>query len=78
MTDWDGDERRPARVVVHHVVNPEGGIPFRRVTIMGQEAGKAYGVADVVAFIRRAGLDDVDVDDPGLIDWEGGGPTVWE
>lgn len=78
MTDLDGEEQRGTRVVVHHVVNPEGGIPFRRVTILGQEAGKAYGLADVIEFIRRAGLDDANVDDPNLIDWQGGGPKVWE
>ncbi|MEY9844962.1 hypothetical protein [Streptacidiphilus sp. MAP5-3] len=75
MSDLDGEERRGGRVVVHHVVNPEAGLPFRRVTIFGQPVGKAYGLQDVIELIRRVGLD---VEDPDLVDWEGGDSQTWE
>ncbi|MFJ5532481.1 hypothetical protein [Streptomyces sp. NPDC093261] len=60
------------------VVHPpsQGG---RRVTVRGQDVGRALRPADVVEFLRRAGMnpDDVDLDDAGLIEWRGGGPEVW-
>ncbi len=61
-------------VVVHPV---EGGA--RRVTVQGEVVGQAYGLADVEEFLRRTGLDpdDVALDDPALIEWQGGGPDVW-
>ncbi|GCD39172.1 hypothetical protein OEIGOIKO_07001 [Streptomyces chrestomyceticus JCM 4735] len=36
-------------------------------------------MADLLEFLRRGGLDpdDVDLDDPSLIEWRGGGPGVW-
>lgn len=66
-------ERPP---VVVHPPSPSGG---RRVTIRGQIAGLAYGVPDLLEFLRRAGLDpdEVRLDDAGLIEWRGGGPDVW-
>jgi hypothetical protein len=41
--------------------------------------GVAYGPADVLEFLRRAGLDPdvVRLDDPLLLEWHGGGPEVW-
>ncbi|UUU44393.1 hypothetical protein OHA89_00935 [Streptomyces sp. NBC_01546] len=41
--------------------------------------GRALGTADLLEFLRRAGLDPdvVRLDDPLLIEWRGGGPAVW-
>ncbi|MFG2225359.1 hypothetical protein [Streptomyces sp. NPDC048644] len=66
-------ERPP---VVVHPLSPTGG---RRVTIRGAIVGLAYGVPDLLEFLRRAGLDPdtVRLDDPALIEWRGGGPDVW-
>ncbi|WP_329321694.1 hypothetical protein [Streptomyces sp. NBC_01262] len=66
------DDRVP--VVVHELA--DGG---RRVTINGEPVGRATSIADLVEFLRRAGLDEADVilDDPTLIEWRGGGPDVW-
>jgi hypothetical protein len=47
----------------------------RRVRIDGAIAGRAYAMRDVVEFLRRAGLPDVD--DWPAIDWRGGGPKEW-
>ncbi|MGW1836995.1 hypothetical protein [Streptomyces sp. NPDC002067] len=63
------------RIVVHPP-SPTGG---RRVHVDGEILGLAYDVRDVKEFLRRAGLDpdDIDLDDTTLIEWRGGGPTVW-
>ncbi|MGW2511287.1 hypothetical protein ACWC0A_18010 [Streptomyces scopuliridis] len=63
--------------VVVHPPSPTGG---RRVTIRGVIAGLASGPPDLLEFLRRAGLDPdaVDLADPVLIEWRGGGPDVWE
>lgn len=49
----------------------------RRVVIRGQDVGRALRRADVEEFVRRAGLDDPDIDDPQLVEWRGGGSEVW-
>ncbi|WP_431781685.1 hypothetical protein [Streptomyces chumphonensis] len=56
--------------------SPSGG---RRVRVGGQILGIAYTTADLLEFLRRAGLDEDEValDDPGLIEWRGGGPDEW-
>ncbi|PJN38969.1 hypothetical protein CG747_20715 [Streptomyces sp. CB02959] len=66
-------ERPP--VVVHPPL-PSGGW---RVTIRGAIVGVAYGPADLLEFLRRAGvdLDTVALDDLALIEWRGPGPDVW-
>ncbi|MFH8405596.1 hypothetical protein ACH4FX_12585 [Streptomyces sp. NPDC018019] len=63
------------RVVVHPP-SPTGG---RRVHADSAILGVAYGVRDLLEFLRRAGLDpdDVNLDDASLIEWHGGGPGVW-
>lgn len=63
--------RRP---VVVGRPSPSGG---RRVRADGEILGLAYGVRDVEEFLRRAGLEDVDVENSDLIEWRGGGPEVW-
>ncbi|MFI2078534.1 hypothetical protein [Streptomyces triculaminicus] len=63
------------RIVVHPP-SPSGG---RRVTVGVEYLGVAYGLADLLEFLMRAGLDpdDVRLDDPHLIEWRGGGPKRW-
>ncbi|MDW6057421.1 hypothetical protein SAZ11_04255 [Streptomyces sp. FXJ1.4098] len=62
--------------VVVHPPGPDGG---RRVTIRGELVGTAYHLLDVVEFLRRSGLPEVDtgIDDPDLIEWRGGGSGMW-
>ncbi|GAA3374685.1 hypothetical protein [Streptomyces racemochromogenes] len=64
--------------IVVHPVSPSGG---RKVTAhaLGVDAdlGRAFMPADVVEFLRRAGLEDVDLSEAGPIEWRGGGPEVW-
>ncbi|MGW1197845.1 hypothetical protein ACWD4B_18695 [Streptomyces sp. NPDC002536] len=66
---------RHPRIVVHPP-SPSGG---RRVTVGAEILGVAYGVVDVLEFLRRSGadLDDVRLDDPEQIEWLGGGPGAW-
>lgn len=63
------------RIVVHPPT-PSGG---RRVTVGAENLGVAYGVVDVIEFLRRAGSDpdEVRLDDPSEIEWLGGGPGAW-
>ncbi|QGV81764.1 hypothetical protein [Streptomyces ficellus] len=65
-----------APVVVHRP-SPGGG---RRVTVRGQIVGLAHNDADLVEFLRRAGLDEADIslDDPHLVEWRGGRAHHWE
>ncbi len=62
-------------MVVHR---PRGG-PGREVSVAGTPAGRAYSLADVVALVRRVGIDL----DPGealatsLIEWRGAGADSW-
>ncbi len=63
--------------VIVHAPGAEG----RRVSIQGVYVGIATRLQDVLEFMRRAGRDDIDVVDllqPGLVEWRGGGPDVWE
>lgn len=48
---------------------------------VGEEIlGRARSAGELLEFLRRAGLDPdaVDLHDPDLIEWRGGGPGVWE
>ncbi|MET7621296.1 hypothetical protein [Streptomyces sp. NPDC005408] len=62
--------------VIVHPLSPDGG---RRVTIRGEAVGSAYTLFDLLEFLRRAELPEVDtaIDDPDLVEWRGGGPEVW-
>jgi hypothetical protein len=63
--------------VVIYPPSPTGG---RRVRVNGEILGLAHSLADVVEFLRRAGLEDFDEYDVArseLIEWRGGGPYVW-
>lgn len=62
--------------IVVYPPDEDGG---RRVRARGAILGRAYSPADLLEFLRRAGLDpdDVNLHDPGLIEWRGGGPDAW-
>ncbi len=64
------------RIVVYPLT--EGG--GRRVRANGEILGRARSRGELLEFLRRAGLDpdDVDLHDPGLFEWRGGGPDIWE
>jgi hypothetical protein len=61
-----------APIVVHRPTAGRG----RRVTIRARVAGFAHSDADLVEFLRRAGLPDAWelLDDPQWVDWQGGRP----
>ncbi len=65
-----------APIVVHP---PRAGHPGRRVEVRGVALGTAYDDADLVEFLRRAGLSDADMslDDPHLVEWRGPGAHAW-
>lgn len=69
-----GDLPTDALIVVHP---PRPGRPGRRVEIRHQYVGTAFGPSDVVEFARRAGLDDLDVDDPEVVSWRGADADTW-
>ena len=60
------------------VIDPPAAGGGRRVRIGHEILGRAYGLADLLEFCRRAGLDP-DVLDPHseLFEWHGGGPDTW-
>ncbi|MFG2196512.1 hypothetical protein [Streptomyces sp. NPDC048639] len=51
----------------------------RRVMIEGEEVGAVVSAAELRGVLSRAGLGDEGtvLDDPGLIEWRGGGPDDW-
>ncbi|MGI5453938.1 hypothetical protein ACQEWB_12335 [Streptomyces sp. CA-249302] len=61
------------------VVLPPESDGGRHVTVDGERMGTAYSLFDVLDFVHRAGLptEDRAVDDPELIEWQGGGPYEW-
>ncbi|MCF3136179.1 MULTISPECIES: hypothetical protein [Streptomyces] len=63
------------RVIVHPP-SPTGG---RRVRVDGEILGLAHNMADLVEFLRRAGLelDAAEAAEAPWIDWRGVGPDRW-
>ncbi|MFD8381602.1 hypothetical protein ACFV2X_24205 [Streptomyces sp. NPDC059679] len=61
------------------VVQPPSRSGGRRVRVDGLVLGTAYGMADLLELLRRAGLDveGIDVRESPLIEWRGGGPDDW-
>ncbi|MER5463946.1 hypothetical protein ABT010_25335 [Streptomyces sp. NPDC002668] len=59
-----------APIVVHRAAGNGG----RRVRIRGQIVGLAHNAADLIEFLRRAGLPDASdvLDDPHWVEWQGG------
>lgn len=51
----------------------------RRVRIDGEDVGVVVNPDELRHLLTRAGLtaEDAPVDDPSLIDWQGGGPDDW-
>jgi hypothetical protein len=69
--------RRESHVTVGPVHDDGSGEPARPVDVGGMPVGNAYSVADVAEFMRRTGLDTALIQDPGIVEWQGGGPDVW-
>nr|MDT0521630.1 hypothetical protein [Streptomyces sp. DSM 41633] len=64
--------------IVIHPVSPRAGAKSRRTrSVWTRTWARAFTPADVSEFLRRAGLEDVDLSEDGPIRWEGGGPEVW-
>ncbi|MEV6757042.1 hypothetical protein [Streptomyces sp. NPDC051214] len=62
------------------VVSPPSMTGGRRVRVDGQILGLAHTIADIVALLRSAGMDEADsylVETCMFIHWKGGGPEVW-
>ncbi|MEV7687804.1 hypothetical protein ACFW1F_20065 [Streptomyces bungoensis] len=62
------------------IVYPPAEDGGRRVRVADSFAGMAYTVIDLVEFLRRAGLGDVEPEDvlgAEWIEWRGGGPQDW-
>ncbi|MGW2560073.1 hypothetical protein ACWCXB_12660 [Streptomyces sp. NPDC001514] len=65
------DDAATAPIVVHRATGTNG----RRVTIRTQPTGLAHSDADLIEFLRRAGLPDAELlDDPHWVAWQGGRP----
>ncbi|WP_042375141.1 hypothetical protein [Streptacidiphilus neutrinimicus] len=78
MSDDLPTEHHHAHVVVHPVQDDAMTGPYRRVDILGEYVGKAFELADVAEFCRRAGLEELDLNAERMVEWIGGGPDVWE
>jgi hypothetical protein len=66
-----------AHPIVIYPLASDGG---RRVRVNDHFIGMAYGLLDIVEFLRLAGLyatDDDWVRKSDLIEWRGGGPDAW-
>ncbi|MEU5344258.1 MULTISPECIES: hypothetical protein [unclassified Streptomyces] len=66
----EGESAAP--IVVHRAAGAGG----RRVSIRARVAGLAHSDADLIEFLRRAGLPDAWelLDDPLWVDWQDGRP----
>ncbi|WP_406440492.1 hypothetical protein OHB14_16485 [Streptomyces sp. NBC_01613] len=63
------------------VIYPPAADGGRRVRVGDRFRGMAYGLLDVVEFLRLAGLEDAEeawLRQSELIEWRGGGPDVWD
>jgi hypothetical protein len=67
-----------ARVIVHRAVSDGAGRPYRRVDIIDLEVGRAYSPDDVKTIMAQCGMDPEDFYKPGVVEWRGDGPDVWE
>lgn len=62
-------------------VYPPAADGGRRVRVGDRFVGLAYTLLDIVEFLRRAGLEDVEPEDvaaAGWVEWRGGGPDAWQ
>jgi hypothetical protein len=69
----------PSFVSSHIVVSPvaAGDPPFRVVQVNGVTVGVARDMVDVFRLAHAAGLHHVDLDDPEVVRWVGGGKYKW-
>ncbi|MFC5906864.1 hypothetical protein [Streptacidiphilus monticola] len=63
-------------VVVHPVIVVVGR-PYRQVDINGHPAGVAERPSDVLRLCREHGYEEVDLDDPAQVTWQGGDSDTW-
>lgn len=75
MTNDAEEAFHPTPVVVLGVVPDDP--PYRMVEINGEMAGAAYDMLDVIRLAHRAGVTDVDLDDPAVVRWVGGAKYKW-
>ncbi|MFF7213047.1 hypothetical protein ACFZAU_21305 [Streptomyces sp. NPDC008238] len=61
------------------IVYPPSDTGGRHVRVDGEILGVAYDMRDFLEFLRRAGVNplEVSVTDPDLVEWRGAGPSVW-
>ncbi|MER5466430.1 hypothetical protein ABT010_38500 [Streptomyces sp. NPDC002668] len=73
------ESETPAFVTSPIVISPveQGERPFRVVQINGVIAGIARDVVDVLQLAHAAGMAHVDLDDPAVVRWVGGGKYRW-
>ncbi|WP_173266973.1 hypothetical protein [Streptomyces pacificus] len=55
-----------------------GDPPFRVVEIEGRTVGIAHDMIDVISLAHASGRHGVDLDDPALVRWVGGGKYRWK
>ncbi|MFE2426558.1 hypothetical protein ACFXJ5_07360 [Streptomyces sp. NPDC059373] len=73
------ESETPAFVSSPIVVTPveRGERPFRVVQINGETVGIARDMVDVLRLAHAAGMHHVDLDDPAMVRWVGGGKYKW-
>ncbi|GAA2643827.1 hypothetical protein GCM10010425_59260 [Streptomyces spororaveus] len=62
------------------VVEPPDENNWRRVRWKGAPIGVAHQVSDITVLLTAAGMldaEDLDLTDPELVEWRGGGPETW-
>ncbi|MEW2416550.1 hypothetical protein AB0953_22885 [Streptomyces sp. NPDC046866] len=62
------------------VIYPPDENGWRRVRWDGVAIGVAQKPSDIAAFLTAAGVtgaEDLDLTDPTLVEWRGGGPETW-
>ncbi|MGW6865906.1 hypothetical protein [Streptomyces sp. NPDC054901] len=68
-------------MVAKLIVYPPDEHGWRRVRYDGTAIGVAHRPSDIRVFLETAGLqdaEDIDLTDPALVEWRGGGPEVWD
>lgn len=73
------ESETPAFVTSPILISPveQGERPFRVVQINGVIVGIARDVVDVLQLAHAAGMVHVDLDDPAVVRWVGGGKYRW-
>ncbi|CAM5429550.1 hypothetical protein SALBM311S_06986 [Streptomyces alboniger] len=61
----------------HIVVHAPALDGSRRVTADAENLGVASHLDDVVELLRLADLDQVEVEESDIVEWQGGGPDEW-